>query len=282
MISVSVMTGVGGQAGTVPLHISKFPCGESKVEFYYHSLPLDIFYEQVTVRLDYQSDQDLIDLLLVVDAIKRSPLGYKRMALLVAYFPYGRQDRVCNPGEPHSLKVVCQLINSCRFDVVYVIDPHSDVIEALLDNPDILDIASIVDASDSDVFKKCTHLVSPDGGAYKKVTKAAQMCSKPVIRADKIRDTRTGQLSGFEVYAEDLTGLSVLIVDDICDGGGTFIGLTKKLREKGAESVSLYVTHGMFTKGVDLLLSEIDEISCCYYNGPEDDRSKVKEISLYG
>jgi ribose-phosphate pyrophosphokinase len=91
----------------------------------------------------------------------------------------------------------------------------------------------------------------------------------------------TGALSGFEVYADDLTGKEVVILDDICDGGGTFIGLTKKLREKGAAKVTLYVTHGMFTKGVKILLESIDEVWCYSYHGPSEDSHLVNQVELF-
>lgn len=281
MIGVSVI--VNNSSGTLPVEMSFFPCGERKVTIGSTKAPDGLLYDQVTVQLKYESDQDLIDLLLVVDAIKRCPwLHYKSLVLLINYFPYGRQDRVANAGEPHSLKVIGNLINSCGFDTVFVVDPHSDVIEAVVDNFDAVTVDQIVFAASEGPFSSCDALVSPDAGAYKKVSKCAMVLDGvEVIRADKTRDTKTGALSGFEVYAQDLSGKSVTIVDDICDGGGTFIGLAKKLREKGAERIALYVTHGKFTKGVDILLEAIDEVWCYDYTGPEADRSKVFEVELY-
>lgn len=282
MIEVSVMTGVGGHSGVIPVDWGRFPCGERNVKVgVIKGIPESMLFEQVSIHLHYQSDSDLIDLLLLVDAIKRSEMNYKNLVLLIGYFPYSRQDRVCNHGEPHSLKVVCNLINSCGFDRVYVVDPHSDVIEGLLDKPEIISIDYLINSSEQAEFGEVDAYVSPDGGAYKKVTKAASIYGKKIIRADKIRDTMTGQLSGFEVYASDLTGMSVMIVDDICDGGGTFIGLAQKLRERGAKKVLLYVSHGMFTKGVDILKEHIDEILCYEYHGSPEDKDKVIEVELY-
>ena len=103
----------------------------------------------------------------------------------------------------------------------------------------------------------------------------------PIIRADKIRDTMTGALSGFEVYADDLTGKDVVILDDLCDGGGTFIGLAKKLREKGAAKITLYVTHGMFTKGVKDLLIYIEEVWCYQYHGATEEEHLVNQVELF-
>src|SRR5690554_1376847 len=141
MIKVSVIT--GQRSGTIPVEFKKFPCGESFVRIDTEKLPLSIKYDQVSVGMSFRSNDDIINLLLVVDAIKRSPLVYKNLVLAITYFFYGRQDRVCQKGEPHSLKVICQMINSCGFDAVFVFDPHSDVIEALLDKPKIISVDQI-------------------------------------------------------------------------------------------------------------------------------------------
>ncbi|QDP60398.1 MAG: putative ribose-phosphate pyrophosphokinase [Prokaryotic dsDNA virus sp.] len=280
MIGVSVIA--DSSAGTVPIEMSYFPCGERKLTIQKMRAPANILYDQLTIRIQYESDQDLIDLLLLKDAIERcSWLNYKTFVLLISYFPYGRQDRVANAGEPHSLRVIGSLINSCGFDKVFVVDPHSDVIEGVIDNFEALTMDQIVYSTEEGPFDMCNAFVSPDAGAYKKVLKAAQAKGVDLIRADKIRDTMTGDLSGFEVYAEDLTGLTVTILDDICDGGGTFIGLAKKLREKGAERILLYVTHGKFTKGVDILLEHIDEVWCYEYTGPKSDQGKVFTVELF-
>lgn len=282
MIKVSVITGAETPAGTLNVEWGRFPCGERNVRLGSLDVPDNFLFEQVSLSLRYEADKDLIDLILLVDAIKRCPwLNYKNLVLLISYMPYARQDRVCNRGEPHSLKVVSTLINSCGFDRVFVVDPHSDVTEALLDNFEAVTVEDIVFMDSGGIFEDCDAYVSPDGGAYKKVTKCAMVHGKPIIRADKIRDTMTGALSGFEVYADDLTGKHVMIIDDICDGGGTFIGLAKKLREKGAKEISLYVTHGMFTKGVRGLLEFVDEIYCFNYFGVEEDEGLVSLIEIY-
>lgn len=265
MIKVSVIT--GQRSGTIPVEFKKFPCGESFVRIDTEKLPLNILYDQVSISISFQGNTDLIDLLLLVDALKRSLIEYKKLVLSLGYFPYGRQDRVCQAGEPHSLKVVANLINSCGFDKVFVVDPHSDVIEGVIDNVSIVSQVEILDMLESDFIYEYQDIVSPDAGAYKKAFKVAQHFNRGIVRADKIRDLSDGSLSGFEVYAEELTGRDVLIVDDICDGGGTFIGLAKKLREKGAKSVGLYVSHGMFTKGVEILKEHIDKIYCYNYYG---------------
>lgn len=250
-----------------------FPCGELMVKLPEEDLPDSP--DKVILTLVYETNDDLMLLLLVNNALKNIYEACVQFTLIVGYFPYGRQDRVSNSGEPHSLSVACQMINLCAFYRVAVIDPHSDVIEALINDVTIVDMNTVLE-NFKNIFEGIDKLVSPDAGAYKKVGKLARNLGYDVIRSDKVRDTKTGQISNIEVYAEDLTGLSVLICDDICDGGGTFVGLAKKLKEKGAERVVLYTSHGMYTKGIDILLENgVDSVVCYDYYGDLGNKHKV-------
>jgi ribose-phosphate pyrophosphokinase len=98
-------------------------------------------------------------------------------------------------------------------------------------------------------------LVSPDAGATKKVLDVARSFTNKfdVVRADKVRNTSTGQITSTKIYGEVL-GKCCVILDDICDGGRTFTELATVLKRKGAAKVILYVTHGIFSKGTQILL----------------------------
>jgi len=107
-----------------------------------------------------------------------------------------------------------------------------------------------------DVFNMCwtrfpsfSAIVAPDAGSEKRAAGVAKLLNIPIVNGYKTRDISTGAITGFgHNYDSSLYGKDLLIVDDICDGGGTFIGLGNSLKEAGAE-VSLYVTHGLFSKG---------------------------------
>jgi ribose-phosphate pyrophosphokinase len=90
-----------------------------------------------------------------------------------------------------------------------------------------------------------------------------------VVQCDKIRDVKTGRLSGAQVFANDLQGVDCLIVDDICDGGGTFLQLAKTLRSKNAGRIFLAISHGIFSNGTDALTNELDGVftTNSFYNG---------------
>lgn len=106
-------------------------------------------------------------------------------------------------------------------------------------------------------------MISPDAGANKKTLEMAKFLGhNNFIRADKIRNVKTGSIEHTAVYG-CVKDKDCLIVDDICDGGATFIALAERLKFGDAKSVSLYVTHGIFSKGKQHLLDNgVDHIYC--------------------
>lgn len=213
---------------------------------------------EVTISHRIQSFNDIGTLLLAVNALKN--MGVKTLHLVLPYFPAARQDRLMTSGEPLSVKVYADIINSQNFDSVQIFDPHSDVTPALLNNCKTIDNHLFINK----IIKKLSTeivLISPDGGALKKIYKlAAYLKDYPVVECSKSRDVQTGKLSGFKVYTEDLQGKDCLIVDDICDGGNTFIGLAEQLKLKNAGKLYLAISHGIFSKGFNHLFSHFDKI----------------------
>ena len=209
----------------------------------------------------YNAD-DIMELLLTIDAIREAKV-FSVIHLTIPYFPYGRQDRVCNTGESFSLNVMAKLINSLQCQKVTIMDPHSDVtILALNDysvitQNDILRSTSIIRAIHS---LKLT-LVSPDAGAELKTREVARENSLPAIYCSKVRDVTTGQITNTKI-PPITPGEDFIILDDICDGGRTFIELAKKLKEAGANQLYLYVTHGIFSKGLAPLQEHFTHIYC--------------------
>jgi len=216
------------------------------------------YYKNVNIHARLKSSRDVMRLLLINDAIRRSTVS--NVYCSISYMPYSRQDRVCNEGEALSIKVMTDLINSCKFDLVSVYDVHSDVTTALLDR--------CISFSQSDIFndnfKELLYgteyiVISPDAGATKKAIKVAKDYGLRMVEASKVRDTMTGNIVSTNVNG-DVNGKDCFIIDDICDGGRTFIELAKVLKAKGAKSVVLYVTHGIFSKGLEPLKEHIDHV----------------------
>ena len=203
----------------------------------------------ITHRLNSFNDLGL--LCTSVDALRR--MDVKRIELFIPYFPGARQDRVMIKGECLSVKVYADIINTLQLDKVFVFDAHSEVTPALVNNCEVIlnhtFIEAVIKAIGSSI-----KLISPDGGALKKIYKVSEFLGGvEVVECSKSRDVKTGRLSGFKVYEEDLNGIDCLIVDDICDGGGTFVGLAEELKKKNAGKLYLAVSHGIFNKGFEVL-----------------------------
>lgn len=222
------------------------------------------------------SFNDIGLLLLAADALKR--MGVSDLELFMPYFPAARQDRVMVPGEPLSVKVYADLINSVGFNKVTIFDPHSEVTGALLEQVKILHNHKFVEKCIGDT--KDYFLIAPDGGALKKIYKLSQyLGGVPVIEASKQRDVKTGKLTGFTAYTDDLNGKPCYIVDDICDGGGTFLGLAEVLKAKNAGPIYLIVSHGIFSKGLEALSNVFSGIyTTDAFATIEDPR--IKQISI--
>jgi ribose-phosphate pyrophosphokinase len=190
-------------------------------------------------------------------------MEFEHVELHVSYLMAARMDRVMLDGEPFSLKVAAQILNGANFRKVKVFDPHSEVTTALIErsfavsNHDFVKdaLTEYTDSHGSAPF--C--LVSPDGGALKKIHKLAQYLGvENVVECMKERDVRTGALTNFKTMTDNLAGQTCFIVDDICDGGGTFAGTAAMLKAKGAAKVVLIVSHGIFSRGP--VIESVDEV----------------------
>jgi ribose-phosphate pyrophosphokinase len=216
--------------------------------------------DKVIITNRFINMNDLMKVAVAKDALER--MGIESFDLVMPYIPYARQDRVNEPGESFTLKVFTDMLNSLKFDKVIVLDPHSDVAPALINNCVQRDNHQYVRMAYHSIPENA-HLIIPDAGAVKKGHKLASDISfLSTVQCDKIRDTKTGSLSGFQVYTPSLYGRACLIVDDICDGGGTFMGLAYELKKHGAGPIYLFVTHGIFSKGLEVLKEYFENIYC--------------------
>jgi ribose-phosphate pyrophosphokinase len=212
--------------------------------------------DKATIEAHVRSSDDLMELLLATDALRR--LGTREIRLVMPYLPYARQDRVCAPGEAHSLRVFCDIINAQQYDSVEVWDVHSDVALALLNKCTHRTVTTFLGRAI--IVGHKTVLVAPDAGSIKKVDGLSKTHGLPYVRADKSRDTSTGEITGTVVYTEHIGDADFLIVDDICDGGRTFIELAKALRPLTNGRVNLYITHGIFSRGPGVFDGLIDNV----------------------
>ncbi len=241
----------------VPLKVFRFPGGEVQVriedEHRDAGWPAERTRAVIDARL--RGSDDLMALLMLTDAVRRL-YGPTDIDLVCPYLPYARQDRVAFPGEALAAAVLCRLLNAQDYRSVEVWDAHSDVALALLErvvHRPASDFAAAV-ASPGDV------IVAPDRGATKRAGALARLLGAELVTAEKVRSTDTGAITGTTVHCGPVGARDFLIVDDICDGGRTFIELARVLRPLTTGRVKLYVTHGIFSAGFDALRPLIDQV----------------------
>lgn len=213
------------------------------------------------------------------DAIKRID-PFLKVGVTITYCLGARQDRVTHSGVPLTAKVVAEFINSMMFDFVNILHPHSDVFPSLLHDCNIMDHRCYIYRA-MEEFKPDS-IIIPDAGASKNIHKFLDKHpGLESIQCLKRRNVNTGVLSDIQILG-DVVDKRCFIVDDICDGGKTFIELAKQLRLKGASAVGLYVTHGIFSKGFDDLKTDISKIYCTnsYSNHEDRDYDFVKLFPL--
>lgn len=218
----------------------------------------------------------LMNLKNVLDnVIARSPsLIDSRVILYMPYLPYARHDRPMHNFDSHALKVFCNLINSLNFTNIVIHDCHSDVGIGLLNNcVNVSQDRLLSDFSDNILkINDIDYIIAPDNGAVKKASKIAEKFKLPLITCLKERDLATGHITKYRILDPIEKPGKALIVDDICDGGATFNILAKSLKEDTPiTEISLYVTHGIFSKGLNELFENIDHIYS-YHPWIEDER----------
>ncbi|MDU5715975.1 MAG: phosphoribosyltransferase family protein [Citrobacter freundii] len=195
------------------------------------------------MRIRATAMRDMNDFMLLAQLVEavRHQTDVLVSHLDLPWLPWARQDRHMVSGDSFALKVFASQLNTLKFDKVNVLDPHR--LSRLFQQNALM-------------------LVAPDAGSLKKIDAVARAAGvEQYAILSKKRDVASGSLTGFALLAGDVRGRDLLIVDDLCDAGGTFIGSAQVLRDAGARSVSLYVTHGIFSKGVEHLFANgIDAI----------------------
>lgn len=252
--------GVSADNPYVPEPLDKksflFSAGEVQVR-----LPDVKKYEGLLIESRFPSSQDFLEVILTINAANEYEGFNGWITVFLPYLPYSRQDRVCYPGEAKSLAAIAALLKGQLRDKDRVVtwDVHSakayDAFRGVRFNNVGAEslIGKFGDAVDSSYV-----VVSPDAGAVNRANAVASVLGcKTIIHGEKRRDSNDGSIIGTIIKdkdgnSPDLTDKKVLIVDDICDGGRTFIELAKVLRSHGAKEVVLYVTHGIFSKGFDV------------------------------
>jgi ribose-phosphate pyrophosphokinase len=204
----------------------------------------DVFVIQST---SFPANDNLMELLIMLDALRRS--SARRKTAVVPYFGYARQDRKSSPRTPISAKLVANLITEAGADRVLTLDLHAGQIQGFFDIPvDNLFAAPLFAADIRKQFDGRDYMiVSPDVGGVVRARALATRLNVDLAIIDKRRE-RAGVSEVMNVIG-DVRGRDCILVDDICDSGGTLCNAADALISAGAKSASVYVTHGVLSGG---------------------------------
>lgn len=235
---------------TVKYNIINFPDGEPHIVLGEINRK-----EEVNVICRVVNPSDLYILMQVGDILNRQAVEWN---LYIAYLMSMRMDRVICLDESFSLGVVASIIEELSPNLIEILEPHSNRTLSLLGAQAWKTM--LLDEIDYDCI-----IVHPDEGAFKRYR---DDFSHRTVRVycTKIRDTATGKLSGFnitnpDVFKENLD-LPIVVVDDLCDGGGTFAGIAKEIRKYAPSAkLSIYVTHMVNPNGIITLSRNYDEVT---------------------
>jgi ribose-phosphate pyrophosphokinase len=216
------------------MQITRFPDGQINVVLD----PQDT--SQLNIRIN--SYEDLFIMKSWVEA-QRNGNPTKKLDCYIPCLFGQRSDRRFNWDESFGLKLITDFINSCSFNSVKLFHPHSDVGPALINNSyvygELLTVTAMAIRNYS-IYHSNLSIVSPDAGAYKWVFKVAENHKLPLVASNKFRDNQ-GKIN--LNFSGDVSGKDCLILDDMAEFGNTFINLAKQLKDNGAKSVGLYISH---------------------------------------
>jgi ribose-phosphate pyrophosphokinase len=263
--------------------VSKFPDGQQSI-----TITSGIYNENIPVLIKSRLNS-FMDLELIICATQcLKEMGVKNISLYIPYCVGGRSDRKFVDGGINYIKtVIAPILNSQNYKEVIILDSHSDILEACINNfkkntnVDLVRFAlSLIDNKDGAQGR--TAFISPDAGALKKIYDLAKIFkAENVTTASKVRDVLTGNIVRTELPTMNLDGIEqIVIIDDICDGGRTFIELAKVIKQQTNKPIYLIVSHGIFSAGIGELNIYFSGIFCT--NSVKDiNETNIKQLNVF-
>jgi ribose-phosphate pyrophosphokinase len=224
--------------------IRRFADKEIFVEILENVRGADVFVVQST---SYPANDNLMELLITIDALRRA--SARRITAVIPYYGYARQDRKTGSRTPITAKLVANLITQAGTNRVLTLDLHAGQIQGFFDIPtDNLFSAPVFTKDIEAQFRgEKPVIVSPDVGGVLRARAIAKRLEAELAVIDKRRE-RAGVSEVMNVIG-DVAGSHCIMVDDIADSAGTLCNAASALKDKGAKSVTAYVTHGVLSEG---------------------------------
>jgi ribose-phosphate pyrophosphokinase len=259
--------------------IKRFADGECSVSIYEPVRGADVFIVQSTCK---PVNDNLMELLVMIDAMRRASAG--RITAVIPYFGYARQDRKAKSRDPISAKLVANLITAAGADRVLTMDLHANQIQGFFDIPvDNLRGAPLFAKYYLEQFGKDNPdvmVVSPDVGSVARARQFAMKLGTNLAIVDKRREV-ANQSEVMNIIG-DVTGKTVILLDDMVDTAGSLCGAAKALMEiGGAKEIYACATHGVLSKPAieRIEASPIKELKLCDTIPYPPDQPRIGKIT---
>ena len=236
----------------------------------------DVFVVQPTA---YPINDNLMELLVILDALKRG--SARRITAVIPYYGYARQDRKDRPRVAIGSKLIANMLVSAGADRVITMDLHAPQIQGYFDIPvDHLDSHAVFIPYIENLRLENLTFAAPDVGATNRIREIANYFNAEMVICDKHRK-RANEIASMVVIG-DVTNKDIVIIDDICDTGGTLAKSAGLLKEKGARSVRALITHPVLSGKAyeNIENSVLEELVVCDTIPLKKESPKIKVISV--
>ena len=260
------------------LTVNHFADGETLVELNESIRGKMVYLVQSTYK---PVNEKLMELLVAIDAIKRS--SPKEIVCIIPYFGYARQDRKAKPRQPITARLVADLLEAAGCNRVVTIDLHAAQIQGFFSVPadDMTSIPMMAQyfAKKPGIDLNKTVIVSPDHGGTTRARRFAERLDCSLAICDK-RRPRPNVCETTNVLG-DVDGMDCIIVDDMCDTGGSLIGAAKLLKEHGAKDIYVAIAHGIFSKdAIEKIENSIIKEVICTNSIPLSEENQAKTTKI--
>lgn len=284
--SVKIFSGTGSEA--LAQKIAKrfgAPLGKISIQKFSDGEFQPVFLESIRgdyvflVQSTYAPTDNIMELMLMIDAAKRAS-AYKIIAV-IPYYGYARQDRKDKPRVAVGSKLMATLLEAAGANRVITMDLHAPQIQAFFEIPvDHLDSSAIFIPYIEQLKLKNLTFAAPDVGSTNRVREVASYFNCEMVICDKHRK-RANEIASMVVIG-DVTDRDVVLIDDICDTGGTLAKAAALLREKGARSVRALCTHPVLSGKAyeNIENSVLEELVVCDTIPLKQETSKIKVLSV--
>jgi ribose-phosphate pyrophosphokinase len=257
------------------INIQKFSDGEIGVEYVESIRGQYVFLIQST----FSPTDNLMELLLMIDAAKRASAD--KVIAVIPYYGYARQDRKDKPRVAIGSKLVANMIVAAGADRIITMDLHAPQIQGYFDIPvDHLDSSAIYIPYIEDLDLENLTFAAPDVGSANRIREIASYFEVDMVICDKHR-RRANEIASM-VVIRDVTNRDIVLIDDICDTGGTLCKSAGLLLEKGARSVRAFCTHPVLSNNAyeNIQNSVLKELVVCDTIPLRQKVDKIKVVSV--